>query len=111
MPFKAQRYQDGNGKVPYTNWIKKLRKKNPAAAAKVDTAVSRAMGGNFGDNKFERDGVWALRIDFGPGYRVYYSLEDGQIILLLIGGDKSSQDADIDKAVAYLTDFNARKPK
>ena len=66
------------------------------------------MGGNFGDHKFERDGVWELRVDYGPGYRVYYSIEDGEIILLLIGGNKKTQTADLDKAVSYLHDFKKR---
>ncbi|EYU17133.1 type II toxin-antitoxin system RelE/ParE family toxin [Photorhabdus aegyptia] len=108
MPYTTLRYQDGNKKVPYTEWIRKLRKKDPRAAAKVDTQVSRACAGNFGDHKFERDGVWALRIDYGQGHRVYYSMEAGQIILLLIGGNKGSQQTDIDKAVNYLKDFHVR---
>ncbi len=69
------------------------------------------MGGNFGDHKFERDGVWELRVDYGPGYRVYYSIEDGEIILLLIGGNKKTQTADLDKAVSYLQDFKKRSKK
>ncbi|EFW7285917.1 addiction module killer protein, partial [Shigella boydii] len=64
--------------------------------------------GNFGDHKFERDGVWELRVDYGPGYRVYYSIEDGEIILLLIGGNKKTQTVDLDKAVSYLQDFKKR---
>lgn len=63
------------------------------------------MGGNFGDHKFERDGVWELRVDYGPSYRVYYSIEDGEIILLLICGNQKTQTADLDKAVSYLQDF------
>ncbi|HAX7634049.1 TPA: addiction module killer protein, partial [Escherichia coli] len=69
---------------------------------------ARAMSGNFGDHKFERDGVWELRVDYGPGYRVYYSIEDGEIILLLIGGNKKTQTVDLDKAVSYLQDFKKR---
>lgn len=69
------------------------------------------MGGNLGDHKFERDGVWELRVDYGPGYRVYYSIEDGEIILLLTGGNKKTQTADLDKAVSYLQDFKKRSKK
>lgn len=111
MEYQAKRYQDAKSKVPYSDWMDKLRKRKKAAAAKIDIAVNRAIKGNFGDHKFEREGVWAMRIDFGPGYRVYYSVEDGQIILLLIGGDKGSQTNDLDAAVAYLKDYHARKPK
>lgn len=107
--YKTERYKDKDDVVPYTDWIKKLRKKKPQEAARIDARVSRAQSGTFGDHKFERGGVWALRCDFGPGYRVYYSLEDNEMILLLIGGDKTTQDADIDNAVAYLADYHKRK--
>lgn len=109
--YKTERYKDTNDKVPYTDWIKKLRKKSTQDASRIDARVARAQAGNFGDHKFERDGVWALRMDFGPGYRVYYSLEDEKLILLLIGGDKSTQDTDIDNAVAYLADYHVRNKK
>jgi len=55
--------------------------------------------------------VWELRVDYGLGYRVYYSIEDGEIILLLIGGNKKTQIADLDKAVSYLQDFKKRSKK
>ena len=108
MFYTAKRYQKSNGKIPFTDWIKKLRKKDLHAALKIDVQVARACAGNFGDHKFESEGVWALRIDYGPGYRVYYSVEGGQIILLLIGGDKRSQQIDINKAIGYLKDYQAR---
>ena len=106
--YKSLFYQDENGNRPFGVWLAKLKKKDQIAAAKINTRIDRAEAGNFGDHKFERDGVWELRIDYGPGYRVYYSLEDGEIILLHIGGTKRTQDADIDKAVEYLKDFKAR---
>ncbi|KKZ15798.1 addiction module killer protein [Serratia marcescens] len=106
--YKSQFYQDQSGKQPFKEWLDKLQQKDRIAAAKIDTRIDRAETGNFGDHKFEREGVWELRIDYGPGYRVYYSMEDGQIILLLIGGSKKTQAADLDKAVNYLKDFKAR---
>ncbi|MCU5773977.1 type II toxin-antitoxin system RelE/ParE family toxin [Erwiniaceae bacterium BAC15a-03b] len=105
MQYITERYKDGNGKVPYTEWIKKLRKKDPRAASKIDIRIDRAEKGNFGDHKFERDGVWELRIDYGPGYRVYYAMDGNKIILLLTGGDKSGQKSDLDKAVQYWRDY------
>ena len=54
------------------------------------------------------DGVLELRVDYGPGYRVYFATVGRQVILLLCGGDKRTQDADIDKATAYLVDFKRR---
>ncbi|CNJ50940.1 addiction module killer protein [Yersinia mollaretii] len=108
MPYTAKRYQEDSGKVPYTDWIKKLRKKDLRAAVKIDNRIDRAESGNFGDHKFERDGVWELRVDYGPGYRVYYAVENKEIILLLVGGNKATQDKDLDRAVAYWRDYQAR---
>ena len=109
--YKSQFYQDTNGDKPFSDWLTKLKKKDRIAAAKIDTRIDRAEAGNFGEHKFERDGVWELRIDYGPGYRVYYSIEDGEIILLYVGGTKKTQDADLNKAVEYLKDFKARAKK
>ena len=109
MPYTAVRYQKRDGRVPYAEWMKLLQKKDVRAAAKIDISINRARAGNFGDHKFERDGVWALRIHYGPGYRVYYSVQNGTIILLLVGGDKKSQQSDLNSAVDYLKDYEARK--
>ncbi|MEX2979828.1 type II toxin-antitoxin system RelE/ParE family toxin [Serratia fonticola] len=106
--YQSKYYQDENGRQPFNEWRQKLKKKDPRAVSKVDNSVDRAEAGNFGDHKFERDGVWEMRINYGPGYRVYYSVEAGEIILLLIGGTKQSQDGDLDKAVSYLQDYKAR---
>lgn len=108
MPYMAKRYATPDGDEPYTEWVKKLRKKDVQAAVRIDTQVARAVAGNFGDHKYEREGVWEMRINYGQGFRVYYSLEDREIILLLIGGDKKSQTTDLNKAVNYLKEFNAR---
>ncbi|MDF7631007.1 type II toxin-antitoxin system RelE/ParE family toxin [Erwiniaceae bacterium L1_55_4] len=108
MLYTTQRYQDADGKIPYTEWIIKLRKKDPRAAAKIDTRVDRAESGNFGDYRFEREGVWELKIDYGPGYRVYYALDGDRIILLLIGGDKASQKQDLAKAVKFWREYQMR---
>ena len=64
--------------------------------------------GNFGDYKLLMEGVCELRIDYGPGYRVYYARIGDKVLLLLIGGDKRQQQADIDTAVAYLKDWKKR---
>ncbi len=86
--YKSRLYQAENGDLPFKIWLDKLKKKDRTAASKIDTRIDRAEAGNFGDHKFERDGVWELRVDYGPGYRIYYTVENGQIILLLIGGSK-----------------------
>ncbi|AJI85804.1 hypothetical protein CH54_2103 [Yersinia rochesterensis] len=93
----------------FTDWITKLRKKQRQAAAKIDIQIDRASAGNFGDYKAVREGVLEMKIDFGPGYRIYYAIDGKKIIILLYGGDKDKQDSDIDKAVKYLRDYKARK--
>lgn len=64
--------------------------------------------GNFGNHKSCRDGVWELRIDVGPGYRVYYAVAGSQVVLLLCGGDKRTQSADITRACEYWQDWQMR---
>ena len=61
--------------------------------------LDRIVGGNFGDHVFCGDGVWELRVDIGPGYRIYYAMIDRSNVLLLCGGDKRSQQADIRRAM------------
>ena len=81
----------------FTKWMKRLR--DTDAKARINVRIRRiSLTGNFGDVKPVGDGVYELRIDYGPGYRVYYSQRGSEIVLLLIGGDKSSQQKDIDKA-------------
>lgn len=64
--------------------------------------------GNFSEHKFVRDGVWELRVDVGPGYRVYYALEGEMIVLPLCGGDKGSQMRDVERAVTCWSDYQRR---
>ncbi|MDP2820487.1 MAG: type II toxin-antitoxin system RelE/ParE family toxin [Polaromonas sp.] len=83
----------------YVDWLEKL--KDITAKIAVIRRVARIESGNFGDHKFCRDGVSELRIDVGVGYRVYYATAGKQLVLLLCGGDKRTQDADIDRACSY----------
>ena len=90
----------------YDDWLRRLR--DAQAKVAVIRRVTRFEQGNLGDHKFCRDGVWELRIDAGPGYRVYYGLAGHRLVLLLCGGDKRTQDADIARAVAYWQDWQQR---
>jgi putative addiction module killer protein len=76
-------------------WFARL---SPAAAVKVEAAIARMRAGNFGDHKSVGEGVWERRIDWGPGLRIYYGRKDEKLVLLLGGGDKSSQSRDILRA-------------
>ena len=70
--------------------------------------AGRIEAGNFGDHKPCREGVWELRIDQGPGYRVYYAMAGAVVVLLLCGGDKGTQDADIERAIGSWKDWQRR---
>jgi len=80
----------------YTKWYGSLR--DEKAKARIDKRIDRAKYGNFGDWKTEAGEVRAMRIDYGPGYRLYYIVRDSRLIILLCGGDKRNQQADISKA-------------
>jgi putative addiction module killer protein len=82
----------------YKRWIGKLR--DEKARARIDIRIRRLASGNPGDARFVGDGVMELKIDYGPGYRVYYKRKRGMVILLLVGGDKRTQLADIRAAIA-----------
>ena len=102
-----QAYQAEDGSEPYARWLAGLADRQ--ARARVLVRVQRMAAGNFGDCKPCRDGVWELREDFGPGYRIYYARSGKTVVLLLCGGDKRSQHADIERAVACWKDYQRRK--
>ena len=82
----------------YRDWIDALRDR--LGRARILVRVDRLVHGNPGQHRVLTDGVCELKIDFGPGYRVYYTERKGVLIVLLAGGDKSSQQRDIDTAIA-----------
>jgi len=87
----------------YRDWLRELRDRQ--AAARINTRVMRLRRGNPGDVAPVGDGVSELRLMFGPGYRVYYAMRDEMLIVLLAGGDKSTQPKDIETAKALWRDF------
>jgi putative addiction module killer protein len=99
-------YTTRDGVAVAREWLRGLRDKT--SLARIQMRLDSLARGNFGDCKPLRDGVWELRIDSGPGYRVYYAVLDNVAILLLCGGDKRRQDGDIDRAVSYLNDYVER---
>ena len=87
-------------------WLESL--KDLRAKAQIQARMVRVAAGNFGDCKPLRDGVQELRIDYGPGYRVYLSRQGPILVLLLCGGDKADQSRDIERAIDYLNDWKER---
>jgi putative addiction module killer protein len=84
---------------------------NGAAVARIAIRIDRLALGNFGDCKALREGVSELRIDWGPGYRLYFGRLGRECVLLLCGGDKRKQSADIERAIDYLKDYKERTTK
>jgi putative addiction module killer protein len=92
-----------NGLVPFDEWFDSLRDQKTQAT--VDARLARIRAGNFGDCKPVGDGVFELRINFGPGLRVYYGLHGRKIVVLIGGGDKSNQSRDIRRAQELWQQF------
>ena len=94
------------GRDVFGDWLTSL--KDVRARAKIAVRIDRVAAGNFGDCKSLGEGLYELRIDWGPGYRVYYAMFGRQMVLLLCGGDKRKQSSDIERAIEYLKDYKER---
>ena len=105
--FEVQTYLTAEGVEPYADWLASLADRQARARAVV--RVGRMASGNLGDVKPVGDGVWEARIDYGPGYRIYYAQAGQRLLLLLVGGDKRRQQADIEQAQQYWIDWQHRR--
>ena len=103
-PRRIVHYITEDEKDPFDDWTRSLR--GSPAYSKVLVRLDRAEDGNLGDHASVGDGVWELRIFWGPGYRIYYG-EDGDDLVLLTGGTKGTQVKDIARAKKYWDDYNA----
>ena len=106
VAIEVLHYQTSDGRIPFREWLDTVT--DPVGYAAVQVRKDRLARGLFGDCEPVGDGVWELRIDTGPGYRVYYARSGKQVVLLLCGGDKRSQKADIKKAKTYWRDYEQR---
>ncbi|HAG82038.1 MAG TPA: addiction module killer protein [Cyanobacteria bacterium UBA12227] len=102
-PREIQRYVTPDGRSPFDEWFYKLR--DARSKAKINARLERIKLGNLGDYRSVGEGVFELRIDYGPGYRIYFAQVGTIIVLLLCGGDKSSQIEDISRAIQYWKDY------
>jgi putative addiction module killer protein len=105
IPKELQIYITENGHEPFTEWLASLR--DSRARAKIRVRLDRVSLGNLGDCHNVGEGVQELRIDYGPGYRVF-GQEGTTIVLLLCGGDKSTQTRDIETAQVYWREYRRR---
>lgn len=107
-PIKISIFATSAGKKPFLEWQEKL---DTNVRAVIKTRLDRVSLGNLGDSKIIKNGVgiWELRINYGPGYRIYFGKEGSHIIILLIGGDKKGQIRDIAKAKKYWGEYKELK--
>jgi putative addiction module killer protein len=96
-------YRDVHGREPFTEWLNALR--HPPFRRRILRRLLRLETGNFGDYKSVGSGVYELRFFFGSGYRVYFGQTGNTLVILLCGGDKSSQRTDIRKAQEYWQEY------
>lgn len=106
--FEVRHYHAPDGADTFGAWFHELR--DPVSRARIAARIDRLAVGLFGDAKLLREGhgVRELRVNYGPGYRVYYALAGRTVVLLLCGGVKRNQRADIADAVRYWLEFQRR---
>jgi putative addiction module killer protein len=100
--FEIRYYVASSGRQPFAKWFAEL---DPTARAKVAGAIVRMEQGNFSNVKSVGEGVFEYRIDFGPGYRVYFGRGSDMLVILLNGGTKRRQQHDIETAKEYWRDY------
>ncbi len=106
--FEIRYYLSPGGESPFERWFAALE---AVARAKVTVAVARLEQGNTSNVKGVGQGVLEYRIDFGPGYRVYFGRDGETLVILLTGGSKKRQQRDIEAAVALWADYKRRRPR
>jgi putative addiction module killer protein len=105
--FEIVHYQDKAGHFPFQEWMERLRDKQ--AKVRISSRLRQVESGNLGDAKPVGEGVVELRIDIGAGYRVYCGRYGQHWIVLLCGGDKSSQHNDIERAKSFWLEWKRRQ--
>ena len=104
--FEIGEFEDARGRSPFRSWVRQLDRQ---AASRVTTALYRMEMGNLSNAKNIGGGVSEYRIDFGPGYRIYFGRDDDTLIILLGGGTKMRQQRDIEAALRLWREYKRRK--
>jgi putative addiction module killer protein len=100
-------YTTRAGRIPFLDWLQDVDEK--VVRAKVDARLALLEAGNLGKCRSVGEGIFELKIDFGPGYRVYFGQDGVRLVILLMAGDKSTQSMDILVSRRYWVDYKARK--
>lgn len=100
-------YEKEDGSVPVADWLDNLRAKDETTHDRIINFIDRVERGNTSNFKPEGEGVTALKMDFGPGYRIYFGQDGQDLVILLIGGTKGGQEQDIATAKVHWRDYNA----
>jgi putative addiction module killer protein len=109
MAIELLYYQTADRRQPFAEWSAGLRDRE--ARSRIRIRLARLRAGNFGDCQPVGEGVLELRVDWGPGYRVYFGRLGNVMVLLLCGGDKRTQSKDIELAKDYFRDYKARSAR
>ncbi len=103
QPREIEVYETPNGQTPFIEWFASIQ--DTRTQTRIRGRLDRLENGNYGDCQSVGSGVFELRLHFGPGYRIYFGEMDKTIVLLLYGGDKSTQTADIQLARTYWLEY------
>jgi putative addiction module killer protein len=103
-PKEVLAYQTREGRIPFNEWLDDLGDRR--VVARIFARLARVRQGNLGDCRGVGGGVSELRVDHGPGYRVYFAQKGQTLVILLCGGDKRTQERDIQRAKQYWQDYN-----
>lgn len=104
--LRVVEYVDAEGRIPFREWMASL---DTAMRARIDARLFRFSAGNLGDHKSVGHGVHEARVMHGPGYRIYFGRHGRELIVLLVGGDKSTQSRDISRAYGLWADYLKEK--
>jgi putative addiction module killer protein len=104
--MNIQFYRTAEGESPFLNWVRRL--KDSQIKQRIQARLTRLESGNLGQHRFVAGALLELKIDYGPGFRVYCGMDGETLMIVLCGGDKTTQQKDIDLAKGYWDDYKRR---